>query len=163
MYNSITHTNNSINYWSVPNSHLYNILMSVILYYFKIFYISYYVWYSETIITLVSLWMYRVFILQAYQMSGELLRISYRETVWQSPANWRSFIRWSLDQCSLAPTSVTEASYYCALFYVFMARVRYNLQQRVFIYDCYVKTNHAGENFAVNFLTHVHLEIQFPN
>jgi hypothetical protein len=24
---------------------------------------------------------------QVYQMSGELLRISYRETVWQSPAN----------------------------------------------------------------------------
>jgi hypothetical protein len=47
-----------------------------------------------------------------------------------------------------------------------MARVRYNLQQKVFIYDCYVKkthTNHLGENFAVNFPTHVHLEIQFPN
>jgi hypothetical protein len=32
-------------------------------------------------------WNYRVFILQAYQTSEELLRISYRETVWQSPAN----------------------------------------------------------------------------
>jgi hypothetical protein len=29
---------------------------------------------------------YRVFILQAYQTSGELRRITYRETVWQSPA-----------------------------------------------------------------------------
>jgi hypothetical protein len=61
--------------------------------------------------------------------------------VWQSPTNWRSFIRWSLYECSLAPPSVTEASCYCDLFCVFMARVRYNLEQRVFIYDCYVKTN----------------------
>jgi hypothetical protein len=82
---------------------------------------------------------YWVFILRAYQTSGELLSISYRETVWQSPANWRSFIRWTLDQCSLAPPSVTEASCYCALFCVFMARLRYN-SERVFIYD-YVKTN----------------------
>jgi hypothetical protein len=80
-----------------------------------------------------------VSILQACRMSGELLRISYRETVWQSPANWRSFIQWSLDQCSLA--LVTKASCPCALFCVFMARVRYNLEQGVFICDCYVKTN----------------------
>jgi hypothetical protein len=46
-----------------------------------------------------------------------------------------------LDQCSLAPPSVTEASLCCALFSVFMAYVRYNLEQRVFIYDCYVTTN----------------------
>jgi hypothetical protein len=72
---------------------------------------------------------------------GELLRICCRETVWQSPANWRSFVRWSLDQCSLAPPSVTEASCCCAVFCVFMARVRSNLEQRVFIYGCYVKTN----------------------
>jgi hypothetical protein len=49
-----------------------------------------------------------------------------------------------------------------------MAHVRYNLEQRVFIYDFYVKkkphTNRAGENFTINFRTqHVHLEIQFPN
>jgi hypothetical protein len=56
-------------------------------------------------------------------------------------ANWRSTIWWSLDQCSLAPPSVTETSCYCALFCVFMARVRYSLEQRVFIYDCYVKTD----------------------
>jgi hypothetical protein len=36
-------------------------------------------------------------------------------------------------------SSVIEASFYCALFCVFMAHVRYNLEQRVFIYDCYVK------------------------
>jgi hypothetical protein len=84
---------------------------------------------------------YRVFVLQAYQMSGELLRISYRETVRESPANWRSFIRWSRDQCNLALPSVTVAFCYCALFFVFMARVRYNLEQIVFIYDCYVKAN----------------------
>jgi hypothetical protein len=62
--------------------------------------------------------------------------------------------------------SVTGASLYSALFCVFMARVRNNLEQRVFICDCYVKkihTNRAGEIFAVNFPTHVHLEIQFPN
>jgi hypothetical protein len=37
-----------------------------------------------------------------------------------------------------------------------MARVRYNLDQRVFVYDCYVKkkkthTNPAGENFNRKF------------
>jgi hypothetical protein len=85
--------------------------------------------------------MYQVFILQAYQTPGELLRISYWETVWQSPANLRAFIRWSLDQCTLASPSVMEASCYSALFCVFKARVRYNLEQRVFIYDCYVKSN----------------------
>jgi hypothetical protein len=37
------------------------------------------------------------------------------------------------------PPSVTEASFCSALFCVFMAHVRYNLEQRVFIYDCYVK------------------------
>jgi hypothetical protein len=37
--------------------------------------------------------------------------------------------------------SVIEASLCSALFCVFMARVQYNLEQRVFIYDCYVKTN----------------------
>jgi hypothetical protein len=34
---------------------------------------------------------------------------------------------------------VTEASLYSAQFYVSMARVSYNLQQRCFIDDCYVK------------------------
>jgi hypothetical protein len=59
-----------------------------------------------------------------------------------------------------------DVSFYSPLFCVFMACVRYNLEQRVFIYDCYMKKkhiNHAGENFVVNFPTHVHLEIQFPN
>jgi hypothetical protein len=46
--------------------------------------------------------------------------------------------------------------------------VRYNLEQRIFNYDCDVKTkshsNLAGEIFALNFRTqHVLLEIQFPN
>jgi hypothetical protein len=71
------------------------------------------------------------------------------------------------ESVSVAPSSVTEASFYCALFCVFMARVRYNLEQRVFIYDCYVKTNSytsCRENFAVIFPTqNVHLETQFPN
>jgi hypothetical protein len=48
-----------------------------------------------------------------------------------------------------------------------MAHVRYNLEQTVFIYDCYVvktHTNLAGENFALNLPTqHVRMEIQFPN
>jgi hypothetical protein len=37
------------------------------------------------------------------------------------------------ESVSVAPSSVTEASFYCALFCVFMAGVRYNLEQRVFI------------------------------
>jgi hypothetical protein len=36
-------------------------------------------------------------------------------------------------------STVTEVSFCCALFFVLMAPVRYNLEQRVFIYDCYVK------------------------
>jgi hypothetical protein len=67
------------------------------------------------------------------------------------------------ESVSVAQSSVTEA-WYSALFCVFMAHVSYSLEQRVFIYDCYVKkkthTTHAGENFAVNFpKQHVHLEI----
>jgi hypothetical protein len=42
------------------------------------------------------------------------------------------------ESVSVMPSSVIEASFYCALLCVFMARVRYNLEQRVFIYDCYV-------------------------
>jgi hypothetical protein len=41
---------------------------------------------------------------------------------------------------SVVPLSVTELSFYCALFCVSMAHVRYSLEQRVFIYD-YVKNN----------------------
>jgi hypothetical protein len=41
------------------------------------------------------------------------------------------------ESVSVAPSSVTEASLYSALFCVFMARVRYNLEQRVFIYGCF--------------------------
>jgi hypothetical protein len=71
------------------------------------------------------------------------------------------------ESVSVMPSSVIEASFYCSLICVFMAHVRYNLEQRVFIYDCYVKkthTNCAGENFAVNLPTqHINLEIQFPN
>jgi hypothetical protein len=43
------------------------------------------------------------------------------------------------ESVSVMPLSIIEASFCCALFYVFMARVRCNLEQRVFIYDCYVK------------------------
>jgi hypothetical protein len=56
------------------------------------------------------------------------------------------------------------------MFCVFMAPVRYNLEQRMFSYDCYVHkkkrkrkahTNHAGENFTLNFPTqHFRLEIK---
>jgi hypothetical protein len=42
---------------------------------------------------------------------------------------------------SVAPSSLTESSFYNVLFCVFIARVRYNLEQRVFVYDCYEKTN----------------------
>jgi hypothetical protein len=40
----------------------------------------------------------------------------------------------------VAPTSVT-GTLYIALLCVLMAHVRYSLEQRVFIYDCYVKPN----------------------
>jgi hypothetical protein len=72
------------------------------------------------------------------------------------------------ESVTVAQSSATESQLYSALFCVFMAPVRYSLEQRVFIYDCYVKkktrTNLAGENFAVNFPTkYVHLEIQLRN
>jgi hypothetical protein len=51
-----------------------------------------------------------------------------------------------------------------------MACVRYNLEQEVFVYDCYVKEKdliqimQEKNYFSLNFPTqHVHLEIQFPN
>jgi hypothetical protein len=37
------------------------------------------------------------------------------------------------DSVSVMPSSVIEVSFYCALFYVFMAHVRYNLEQFSFM------------------------------
>jgi hypothetical protein len=45
------------------------------------------------------------------------------------------------ESVSVAPSIVSEFSLYSALFCVFMTRVRYNLEQIVSIYSCYVKTN----------------------
>jgi hypothetical protein len=61
---------------------------------------------------------------------------------------------WSIDSVSITVLTAAEASFCYALFCVFMAHPKYNLEQRVFIYDCYVKkthTNHGGENFVLNF------------
>jgi hypothetical protein len=43
----------------------------------------------------------------------------------------------SSESVNITPSTVTEASFCCTsiLFCVFMARVRYKLEQRVFIYD----------------------------
>jgi hypothetical protein len=62
----------------------------------------------------------------------------------------------SSESVSVMPSTVTEVSFCCALFRVFMARVIYNLELGVFIYDCYVtKTciKYAGEKLALNFQT----------
>jgi hypothetical protein len=48
------------------------------------------------------------------------------------------------ESVSVPPSSVTEASLCSALFCVFMAPVRYNLEQKVFIYDCYVKKTYKS-------------------
>jgi hypothetical protein len=52
-----------------------------------------------------------------------------------------SVITQSSESVSVMPSTVTEVSFCYALFCVFMAHVRYNLEQRVFIYDCYVGKN----------------------
>jgi hypothetical protein len=44
-----------------------------------------------------------------------------------------------IQRVCVTPSSVTETSFCCALFCVPMARVRHNLEQRVFIHDCYAK------------------------
>jgi hypothetical protein len=43
------------------------------------------------------------------------------------------------ESVSVMSSSLIEASFYFALFCVVMACVRYNIDQRVFTYDCYVK------------------------
>jgi hypothetical protein len=48
------------------------------------------------------------------------------------------------ESVSIAPSSITEAAFYSALFCVFTAHVRYNLEQGVFIYDCHVKKYHTN-------------------
>jgi hypothetical protein len=58
----------------------------------------------------------------------------YYEIPWQTEHHLLGDIR---EAGSIAPSSVTEALY-TALFCVLMARARYSLEQRVFIYDCYV-------------------------
>jgi hypothetical protein len=45
----------------------------------------------------------------------------------------------SSESVSVRPSTVSEASFCCALFCIFMAHVRYDLEQRDFIYDCYVE------------------------
>jgi hypothetical protein len=52
---------------------------------------------------------------------------------------WQQVIMQSSESVSAMPSTVTEVSFCFALSCVFMAHVRYNLEQRVFIYDCYVK------------------------
>jgi hypothetical protein len=60
-------------------------------------------------------------------------------------------ITWLLQSCA---TKCYRTSCYCALCCVFMARVRYNFEQFSFMIVIWKQshTNHAGENFAVNFL-----------
>jgi hypothetical protein len=71
------------------------------------------------------------------------------------------------ESVSVTPPSVAEASLYSGLFCVCMGRVGYNLETDSFhlwlLCENKIHTNHAGENFAVIFPKHVHLEIQFPN
>jgi hypothetical protein len=43
------------------------------------------------------------------------------------------------ESVSVTPSNVIEVPFYCTLFCVFMARVRYSLEQRVFIHNCHVK------------------------
>jgi hypothetical protein len=71
---------------------------------------------------------------------SECLVGTYRGCAWQTEED--SFGNDPITKSvSVKPPNVTEACLYSALFCVFMARVRYNLEQIVFIYDCYVKTN----------------------
>jgi hypothetical protein len=93
------------------------------------------------------IYIYRVLIVQAYQMSGGLDSMSSWDSQQDSQTNWRSFIWWSPDHwVSVVPSSVTEASLYSALWCVFMACVRYNLEQRVFIHDFYVEKKNPFES-----------------
>jgi hypothetical protein len=45
----------------------------------------------------------------------------------------------SSESVSATSSTITEASFCCALFCVLMTHLRYNFGQRVFIYHCYVK------------------------
>jgi hypothetical protein len=61
----------------------------------------------------------------------------------------------SSELVNVTPLCVTEGSFCCALFRFFIARVRYNIEQRVFfmifMWEGGGHTNHPGENFAINF------------
>jgi hypothetical protein len=64
-------------------------------------------------------------------MCRKLLRTSYR-----IPRQFEGHL--ACESVRITPLAVTEASFCCALFRVFMAHVRHNLEQRVYTYD-YVK------------------------
>jgi hypothetical protein len=81
-------------------------------------------------------------------MCRELLRMSYRRALWD-PRKTEGHLfgddRYALDcRTQHNDVSVTEASFSCALFCVFMAHVIYNLEQRVFNYVCYVKNSYKS-------------------
>jgi hypothetical protein len=80
----------------------------------------------------------RVFKAQADWMLRDVPKTSHRRTLCDPPGKLKvihSMITW----CSVKPLTITETPFCCALFWAFMARVRYNLEQNVFVYDCYVK------------------------
>jgi hypothetical protein len=60
----------------------------------------------------------------------------------------------SSESVNVTPSTATEASFCCALFCIFMARVRLNFEQRVYIYDCYVGKNNSYKSCRRKF----HLE-----
>jgi hypothetical protein len=84
---------------------------------------------------------YQVFIVQAYQTSGGLsvCRLGTLGGISRQTEGHSFSDHLISGPASVAPSSFTEASLYNALCSVFMACVRYNLEQRVFIFDCYVE------------------------
>jgi hypothetical protein len=97
---------------------------------------------------------YRVFRTQADWMCRKLLGTSYQKTLWDpQQTEGAHLIQWVSD----TPSTVTEASFCCALFCVFMDHVIYSLELRVFIYDCYVKKKNSYKSYGRKFC------FKFPN
>jgi hypothetical protein len=67
-------------------------------------------------------------------------------------------LTWSVTQSvSVTLSTGKEALFCCAMFCVFMVHVSYNFEERVFIYDCYVKKKKSYKSCRRKF------HLKFPN
>jgi hypothetical protein len=121
-----------------------------------------YSWYFPRDSCVVIVRLCTVFRVQADWMCRELLRMSYQQTVWDSP--WQTeghsfcnhLIQW-VSQCYAIEFYRSVILLCSVLFCDSMARVRYNLELRDFFYSCYMEKKNSYKSCRWKFF------LKFPN